>query len=127
MLKTKRGLVVFIVSVVVLLLLLTLGLKLRGAWLAQPRAKDWNESGKCYIATYIPEYRSMGLVGRVFELFSSKNFYRVYTKEEEMLRTSEWYLWMREGSENIAPEFNGASALYPGAEGWEGWTVTECR
>lgn len=113
--------------IVGILLMFLLGLKVYGSWVAQPLKKYWSDSGSCYISKYEPDYKMIGLVGRVLELLSSRYFYRVYTKDDELLRTSEWFFWMREGNEQVAPEFSGATVLYPGTEGWEYWTVTECR
>ncbi|TVT86331.1 hypothetical protein [Pseudomonas sp. H3(2019)] len=119
---------VFISSLVVVLLLLALlGLKVQSSWVAQPLKKYWNDSGTCYISRYAPDYRVLGGVGRIIEIFSSQYFYRVYSTDGELLKTSEWYLWMREGNPGVAPEFQGEMILYPGAEGWESWTIAQCR
>ena len=57
-----------------LLLVIALVLKAYSSWYAQPLVKHWSDSGKCYIATDIPDYPSLGLVGRVFEMLSSRYF-----------------------------------------------------
>lgn len=119
---------IFISSLVVVLLLLALlGLKVQSSWVAQPLKQYWNDSGTCYISRYAPDYRVLGGVGRFIEIFSSQYFYRVYSTDGELLKTSEWYLWMREGNPGVAPEFQGEMILYPGAEGWESWTIAQCR
>ncbi|PMQ11023.1 MULTISPECIES: hypothetical protein [unclassified Pseudomonas] len=108
--------------------LILLSLKVLSSKAAKPLYVDWNESGSCYIATYVPNYNFLGVVvGRVFKYFSSPYFYRVYTKNDDLLKTSEWYLWRDEGSPGIAPEFRGEMIVYPGSEGWESWIVSECR
>lgn len=83
--------------IVGLLLMFLLGLKVYGSWMAQPLKKYRSDSGDCYISKYEPDYKMIGLAGRVLELLSSRYFYRVYTKDDELLRTSEWFFWMREG------------------------------
>ncbi len=123
-----RKRVLALTLVVLLPLLVLLGLKVQSSWTAKPLFMDWNDSGECYIATYTPDYKVLGVVaGRIFKFVSSPYFYRVYTNNDELLKTSEWYLWMREGNAGVAPEFHGEMILYPGAEGWESWTVPECR
>ncbi|MGF6111172.1 hypothetical protein [Pseudomonas frederiksbergensis] len=120
---------VIIFSLVVLLsLFVLLGLKVQSSWTAKPLYTDWNDSGECYIAIYTPEYKVLGAVaGRIFKYFSSPYFYRVYTKKDEMLKTSEWSLWMREGNAGVAPEFRGEMIVYPGSDGWESWIIPQCR
>ncbi|KAA0988540.1 hypothetical protein FQ192_15925 [Pseudomonas sp. ANT_J12] len=118
---------VLIPALMGLFVLIFLGLKIVSALAAQPLKKYWSESGKCYIARYAPDYEAFGRVGQVIELFSSLSFYRVYTKDGVLLKTSEWYLWMREGNAGVGPEFRGEMVLYPGAQGWESWTVPPCR
>lgn len=113
--------------VVLLPILVLFGLKLQSSWVAQPVKKYWSPSAQCYIARYVPSYQIVGVAGRILEMFSSPYFYRVYTKDGELLKTSEWYLWMREGNAGVAPEFQGEMVLYPGADGWESWMVPECR
>jgi len=108
--------------------LVLLGLKVISSKVAEPLFIDWNDSGSCYIATYSPNYNFLGAVaGRAFKYFSSPYFYRVYTKNNDLLKTSEWYLWREEGSPGVAPEFRGEMIVYPGSEGWESWIVSECR
>lgn len=125
-LKVRR-LVLICLFVVMMPVLFLFGLKLQSSWEAQPVKKYWSPSAQCYIARYIPSYQAVGMVGRALEMFSSQYFYRVYTKDGELLKTSEWYLWMREGNAGVAPEFQGEMVLYPGADGWESWMVPECR
>jgi hypothetical protein len=119
----------FILSLIVLLTSLVLfGLKAQSSWVAKPLHLDWNDSRECYIATYAPEYKVLGIVGgRIFKYFSSPYFYRVYTKNDELLKTSEWNIWTREGNSAVAPEFRGEMVVYPGSEGWESWMIPECR
>lgn len=117
-----------LLMIALLPLFVALGLKVQNSWTAEPLHTDWNDSGKCYIATYTPEYKVLGVVaGRIFKYFSSPYFYRVYTKNDEMLKTSEWNLWMREGNAGVAPEFRGEMIVYPGSDGWESWIIPQCR
>lgn len=120
---------VIILSLFMLLpVFVLLGLKVQSSWAAKPLHKDWNDSGECFIGTYVPDYKFLGVVAdRIFKYFSSPYFYRVYTKNDELLKTSEWYLWMSEGNAGVAPEFRGEMIVYPGSEGWESWIVPECR
>ncbi len=104
-----------------------LGMKVVSSMGAEPLYIDWNDSGNCYIATYAPDYNFLGgVVGRIFTYFSSPYFYRVYTKDNDLLKTSEWYLWREEGAPGIAPEFRGEMIVYPGSEGWGSWIISEC-
>lgn len=111
-----------------LVLVVFIGLKIVIGLAAQPLYKVWSESGNCYVAGYLPGYKkALGIAGRVIELYSSQYFYRVYTKDDVLLKSSEWYMWMREGNAGVGPEFRGEMVLYPGAQGWESWTVPPCR
>ncbi|MBA1232770.1 hypothetical protein G7013_24275 [Pseudomonas viridiflava] len=105
-----------------------LGVKVISSTVAEPLHIDWNDSGNCYIATYAPNYKFLGVVaGRIFKYFSSPYFYRVYSKDNHLLKTSEWYVWREEGAPGVAAEFRGEMIVYPGSEGWESWIIPECR
>jgi len=49
----------------------------------------------------------------------------VYTKDGALLESSEWNFRVTEVLA-VAPEFNGSTVLYPGAQGYEDWWVPEC-
>lgn len=121
----KRG--VYLLLAVSLLLAMLLALKVHSSLVAKPLKTYVSESGKCYIARYAADYGFLGIAGSLLELFSSQSFYRVYSIDGKLLKTSEWYLWMREGDPGAAPEFHGEMILYPGSEGWESWIIPECR
>ncbi|MGF6205455.1 hypothetical protein [Pseudomonas frederiksbergensis] len=117
----------FLLMGVSLFLMLLIALKVHSSLVAKPLKTYVSESGKCYISRYSPDYEVLGDLGGIFELLSSQYFYRVYSTDGKLLKTSEWYLWMREGNPGVAPEFQGEMILYPGAEGWESWIIPECR
>lgn len=110
-----------------LCLLTFIVLKVFSSLTAKPLKTYDSESAKCHISRYAADYAFLGVVGSIFELFSSRSFYRVYATDGQLLKTSEWYLWMREGNPGVAPEFHGEMILYPGSEGWESWIIPECR
>ncbi|TFH76877.1 MULTISPECIES: hypothetical protein [Pseudomonas] len=121
----KRG--VYLLLTMLLLLAMLLALKVHSSLVTKPLKTYMSESGKCYIARYAADYEFLGVAGSLLELFSSQAFYRVYSADGKLLKTSEWYLWMREGDSGVAPEFRGEMILYPGSEGWESWIIPECR
>jgi hypothetical protein len=102
-----------------------LGLKIFAGVTAQAVARHSNESGECYLVTYVPGYHKLGLIGRVFGLFSSEYFFRLYTKDGALLESSEWNFRLTEMFA-VAPEFHGPTVLYPGTQGYEDWWVPEC-
>ncbi|WP_454562246.1 hypothetical protein [Pseudomonas sp. AIG] len=122
--KTRGRLLLMGIALILMLLIV---LKVHSSMIAKPLKTYVSESGKCYMSRYAPDYDVLGLAGGIFELFSSKYFYRVYSSDGKLLKTSEWYLWMREGNSGVAPEFEGEMILYPGSEGWESWIIPECR
>lgn len=105
--------------------IVALGLKIFGGVTAQALTRQSSESGECYLVTYTPGYHKLGLIGQVFGLFSSGYFFRVYTKDGALLESSEWNFRVTEVLA-VAPEFNGSTVLYPGAQGYEDWWVPEC-
>lgn len=121
----KSGFVLLIA--VPLFLLMFIVLKVFSPLTAKLLKTNASESGKCHISRYAPDYAFLGAMGGIFELFSSQFFYRVYTTDGRLLKTSEWNLWMREGDPGIAPELQGEMILYPGSEGWESWIIPKCR
>lgn len=94
---------------------------------ATPSYKYWNEPNLCYFITYVPDYKPYGGIGRVLKLFSNQSFFIVYNKENEKLRSSAWYFWEYQFSDEIEPEWSGIDVLYPSDNGWSGWTLNECK
>lgn len=89
--------------------------------------KYWNEANSCYFIAYTPNYKPYGGVGRVLKLFSNQSFFIVYNKENEILRSSAWYFWEYQFSDQVEPEWSGIDVLYPSDQGWSEWTLHECN
>lgn len=87
----------------------------------------WSGSGACRIDAYIPTYASLGMAGKIIELFSGNGFYRVYTNEGVELKSSEWLLWQREYPDMETARWVNGHAIYPTGNGYEGWTLKECN
>lgn len=87
----------------------------------------WNESRSCYINAYIPKFSSLGVPGRLVKLFSSDSFFRVYKKDGNLLKSSEWLLWQREFAESEKAIWVNGRAIYPTNNGYEGWELQECK
>jgi len=116
--------------------LLIVLLAISGCWLfvklnlsskATPYMTYWNESRSCYINAYIPKFSSLGALGKIVKLFSSDSFFRVYSKDGELLKSSEWLLWQREFAESEKAIWAHGRAIYPTDSGYEGWVIEACR
>ncbi|WP_246169908.1 hypothetical protein [Yersinia canariae] len=94
---------------------------------ATPSAKYWNKSNACYFITYVPDYKPYAGIGRVLKLFSNQSFFIVYNKKNEEMKSSAWYFWEYQFSDQIEPEWSGIDVLYPSDDGWSGWTLHECK
>jgi hypothetical protein len=97
---------------------------------ATKAGQEWNsssnETGSCYLKTYIRKYSSMGVVGRFFSLFGSQFYYRVYSKNGELLKTSEWAFWETQlGADQSAYWIHGA-AFYLTTDGLKNWELPAC-
>ncbi|SDR94735.1 hypothetical protein [Pseudomonas oryzae] len=79
----------------------------------------WNESRSCYINTYTPKFSSLGALGWIVRLFSSGSFFRVYSKDGILLKSSEWLLWQREFAESEKAIWIHGRAIYPTDSGYE--------
>lgn len=55
-----------------------------------------SQNGSCVLKTYTRRYSAVGLAGRIASLFGSSYYYRVYSRDGQLLATSEWILWERE-------------------------------
>ncbi|WP_240996599.1 hypothetical protein [Pseudomonas viridiflava] len=86
----------------------------------------WNDSKKCYINSYIPQYSRFGVVGKFVKLFTSEAFFRVYTDKGELLKSSEWLLWQSEFTTDERSQWVHGHAIYPTSTGYEGWNISEC-
>ena len=91
-----------------------------------PYHSVWSDTGACRIDAYIPNYASLGVPGRLIQLFSSEAFFRVYRKDGALLKSSEWLLWQREFAEDEAAKWIYGHAIYPTGDGYRGWTLPEC-
>ncbi|MGB4074354.1 hypothetical protein [Pseudomonas sp.] len=92
----------------------------------EPYATTWSDSRSCYINAYIPAYSSLGVPGKLVKLFSSDAFFRVYRKDDVLLKSSEWLLWQREFADTESEQWVNGNAIYPTNDGYEGWTLPEC-
>lgn len=109
--------------------LISLGLYVRGE--ATKAGQMWssipNETGSCYLNTYVRKYSSMGALGRIARLFGSEFYYRIYSKQGELLKTSEWTLWETElGAEQSAYWIHG-SAMFLTTDGLKDWDLQDCN
>ena len=93
---------------------------------ATPYMTYWNESRSCYINAYIPKFSSLGALGKIVKLFSSDSFFRVYSKDGVLLKSSEWLLWQREFAESEKAIWVHRRAIYPTDSGYEGWVIEAC-
>lgn len=125
----KKASIVLVVGVVILgvAALYWVYLKAQAANLANVYSTTWNEAGTCYINSYIPRYSALGVAGKLASLFTSEAFFRVYTKDGELLKSSEWLLWQNEFTTDERSQWVGGRAIYPTADGYEGWIIPECK
>ncbi len=90
-------------------------------------SKIWSDSGACYINSYIPNYRALGVTGITVGLFSSESFFRVYRKDGTLLKSSEWLLTQSEFAGTESAKWINGNVIYPTNSGYEGWTLPECN
>lgn len=93
---------------------------------AEPFMTYWNNSHCCHIDAYAPRFATYGIVGKLVKLFSSDSFFRVYSKDGSLLKSSEWQLWEREFATSEKAMWIGNRAIYPTSKGYEGWVLDEC-
>ncbi|MNF72831.1 hypothetical protein [Pseudomonas sp. BF-R-01] len=117
---------VFIVLVLCALGSAWLYVKQGAAAAAMVYSTTWNDSKTCYINSYIPQYSKFGVVGKFVKLFTSEAFFRVYTDEGELLKSSEWLLWQNEFTTDERSQWVNGHAIYPTSTGYEGWNISEC-
>jgi hypothetical protein len=119
----------FIITTVGLLLLLTstlLYVKFEAGRNTKVYDRVWSESGACYIDAYIPNYKALGSVGKTFALFSGNGFYRVYSKDGNEIKSTEWLLWQRDYPEIEGAFWTGKHVFYSTSNGYGGWSLPEC-
>ncbi|MEB0043790.1 MULTISPECIES: hypothetical protein [unclassified Pseudomonas] len=102
-------------------------LKTEAAALAGVYSTTWNESRTCYINSYIPQYAALGVPGKLVRLFASEAFFRVYNKEDKLLKSSEWLFWQKEFTTDERSQWVNSRAIYPTANGYEGWIIPACN
>ncbi|QXH44757.1 hypothetical protein KSS93_17920 [Pseudomonas xanthosomatis] len=85
-----------------------------------------SDGGGCALNTYTRRYSAAGVAGRIASLFGSSYYYRVYSRDGELLATSEWTIWKRESGGDMAAHWINGTAIYPG-DGWEGWRLPQCN
>jgi hypothetical protein len=100
--------------------------KTTAARLAEEYSIVWNDNGTCSIRSYIPQYSAFGIPGKLFKLFASEAFFRVYAKDGTLLRSSEWLLWQNEFTTDERAQWVSGHAIYPTAAGYEGWNIPAC-
>jgi hypothetical protein len=93
---------------------------------AEVYSTTWNEAKTCYINSYIPKYSNFGVAGKFVKLFTSEAFFRVYSVEGELLKSSEWLLWQNEFTTDERSQWVNGHAIYPTSTGYEGWSITAC-
>lgn len=121
-----------VIAVAFLALLIAMGaswlyVKLSLARETEPFMTYWNNTRSCRIDAYAPRFASHGLVGKFVKLFSSDSFFRVYSHDGVLLRSSEWDLWQRESAQSEKASWAGNRAIYPTNSGYQGWVIDECR
>jgi hypothetical protein len=94
--------------------------------LAHVYSTDWNDAGTCYIQSYIPQYSALGVAGSIAKMFTSEAFFRVYAKDGNLLKSSEWLLWQNEFTTDERSQWAGSHAIYPTVSGYEGWNIPVC-
>ena len=100
--------------------------KTTAARLADEYSIVWNDNSTCSIHSYIPQYSAFGIPGKLFKLFASEAFFRVYAKDGTLLKSSEWLLWQSEFTTAERSQWVFGHAIYPTATGYEGWNIPAC-
>ncbi|MBV4472772.1 hypothetical protein KVQ74_01195 [Pseudomonas sp. COW3] len=121
-----RRALLLIVLIAVALILVAGFLKVKASRLAHVYSTEWNDTGTCYISSYIPQYSALGIPGKLLKLFSSEAFFRVYAKNGTLLQSSEWLLWQNEFTTDERAQWVCGNAIYPTAKGYEGWSIPAC-
>lgn len=88
---------------------------------------SWSPTGDCVVKTYVRNFSGLGMAGRIFGLFSSDYYYRVYSKGGELLKTSEWNLFESEAGEADYARWVYGNVLYPTTKGYGRWALRGCN
>lgn len=123
--RIRAGCVVFLLMVICVS---CLGLYVRAE--ATKAGGEWHstlsENGNCSLKTYIRKYSNLGTLGRVFGLFGSQFYYRVYSRNGELQKTSEWNFWEGQLDADQSAYWAEGVAFYPTADGLKGWDLQSC-
>lgn len=88
---------------------------------------SWSSTGQCVVKTYVRDFSGLGMAGRFFGLFSATYYYRVYSKNGDLLKTSEWNLAESEAGDVDHARWVYGHVLYPTANGYGGWALRGCN
>ncbi|MGE8179598.1 hypothetical protein [Pseudomonas fluorescens] len=121
-----RRTLLLIVLTAAALVLAACYMKVTASRLAQVYSTVWNESGTCYINSYIPRYSAFGVPGKILRFFTSEAFFRVYAKDGTLLKSSEWLIWQSEFTVDERSQWVNGHAIYPTADGYKGWNIPAC-
>jgi hypothetical protein len=125
--KLQRQITIAILTIAVFLPISTwLWVKIDVSRSAIPHTIIYSNSGDCVIKAYTPKLSKYGLLGDLIRPFSSPAFYRVYSKNGDPLKTSEWLLHQREFSDTDTAKWAHSHVIYPTYSGYEGWKIPEC-
>jgi hypothetical protein len=125
--KPKQKMTIMTIVMATLLPTLTwLWVKIDTSRSATPHSIMPSNSQDCTMRAYIPKLSKYGIIGDLIRPFSSPSFYRVYSKDDVLLRTSEWLLLQREFSDTDTAKWIHSHVIYPTNSGYEGWKIPEC-
>jgi len=88
---------------------------------------SWSSTGECVVKTYVRDFSGLGVVGRIFGIFSNDYYYRVYSKNGDLLETSEWNFLESEAGEVDRARWVYGRVLYPTTKGYGGWSLRQCN
>lgn len=124
--KAKQKITITIFIIALLPALTWLWVKIDVSRSATPHTIIPSDLQDCTIQAYTPMLSKYGLIGDFIRFFSSPTFYRVYSKDGILLRTSEWQLIQRELSDTDTAKWIHSHIIYPTYSGYEGWKIPEC-
>ncbi|WP_224787275.1 hypothetical protein [Pseudomonas fluorescens] len=127
--KLGRSVLLFLVLTATALISVACYVKTTAARLADEYSIVWSDNGTCSLRSYIPQYSAIGIPGKLFKLFklfASEAFFRVYAKDGTLLKSSEWLLWQNEFTFDERSQWVSGHAIYPTATGYEGWNIPAC-
>ena len=121
----KKSLLIAAGLLLSMLIAVWLSVKINAAEHAKLYAQAWSPSGKCVINTYAPAYGS-GTVSNIVRSLSTQSFFRVYDKQGEMLKSTEWVLDLHEDGLQDYARWGKERVIYPTDMGYEGWSLPQC-